>query len=152
MITIRGLRWFSLAMTSSLMIANTFGDQPRISVWPLSITRERPLRISSMLDFHAGGDRADERADDEDAAQRDEQRDDPQRPAGVVGHVAGVERPHQQVPGRFDEAGPFLSPRHRTRCRRIATTTAASSTIASDTTASQPMMAIGPAERVFSKW
>ena len=41
-----GSRW---PATSSVTIAKTCGDQPRITVWSLSTTCERPLRSSSSL-------------------------------------------------------------------------------------------------------
>ena len=40
-------RWLAFAPTSSLMIVKTCWFQPRMTVWPDSITRERPLRRSS---------------------------------------------------------------------------------------------------------
>ena len=46
-------------------------DQPRMTVWPDSTTRERPLRMRASLPFETGVDDADERADDEDPEQRD---------------------------------------------------------------------------------
>ena len=43
----------SLAMTSSWMIGKTLLLQPRMSVWSVSSTRERPLRSSSTLASNA---------------------------------------------------------------------------------------------------
>ncbi len=37
--------WFSFAVTSSDTIVKISWDQPRMTVWPNSTTRERPLRI-----------------------------------------------------------------------------------------------------------
>ena len=45
-----GFFWFSLAISSSPMMEYTLLDQPRISVKPSSMTRERPLRISVSRD------------------------------------------------------------------------------------------------------
>ena len=46
------MRWFlrlALASTSSLMTGKICGDQPRMTVWSLSMTCECPLRSSSSL-------------------------------------------------------------------------------------------------------
>ena len=64
-------RWFALASTSSERIVKICGDQPRMTVWPCSMTRERPLRSSSELRLDAARQDADQDGDDEDAAQRD---------------------------------------------------------------------------------
>jgi|GEM_PF-6745086 len=42
-------RWLACALTSSETIVKTCSDQPRITMWPRSMTRERPLRSSSIL-------------------------------------------------------------------------------------------------------
>ena len=57
-----------LAIASSPRIVKTVSDQPRISVWSRSSTRERPLRSSHQALVDARGDDADQRADDEQAA------------------------------------------------------------------------------------
>ncbi len=41
--------WLALASTISLTIANSRGDQPRMSVWPSSTTKLRPLRNSLIF-------------------------------------------------------------------------------------------------------
>ena len=55
------------------------------------------------LAFDAGGKNADQRRDDEDAADGDQQHDDAEAPAGVGAHGAGVEGPHQRGPEGFEE-------------------------------------------------
>ena len=100
----QGFFWFSLAISSSPMMEYTLLDQPRISVRPSSMTRERPLRISVEPRFQAGGDGADQDADDEDAADGDDQHQQPQLPAGVAGHDAGVEGAQHALPHAFEEA------------------------------------------------
>ena len=59
--------------------------------------------VDPVLD--AGGDDADERAGDQHAEQRDEQRQDPSTPADVTGHGAGVEDPQQALPGVLEPTG-----------------------------------------------
>ncbi len=51
-ITIAGLRWFLLAIINSEIIGNTWGDQPRMTVWPLSITFERPSLSSDNFELN----------------------------------------------------------------------------------------------------
>ncbi len=50
------------------------------------------------LALETGGEHADQRRDDEDAAQGDEQHDPAETPAGVAAHGAAVEGAHQRFP------------------------------------------------------
>ena len=124
-ITMPGCFWFSLAISSSPMMEYTLLDQPRISVKPSSMTRERPLRISVEARFQAGGDGADQDADDEDAADGDDQHQQPQLPARVPGHHAGIEGAQHALPHALEEAvgmfvigGVLPDPHHRQDQRR----------------------------------
>ena len=76
MMTMRGRRRLSLAMVSSEMMSKIEADQLRMMVWSFSSTSRAALAQLVELALDAGREHADQRRDDEDAAQRHQQHDE----------------------------------------------------------------------------
>ncbi len=83
--------------------------QPRRRAQDDDVTRfdDGALAALHLLNplFHAAGDEADQRAGEEDARQRDDQRQGPRAPTRIGGHRAGVERSQQALPEVLDPTG-----------------------------------------------
>ena len=147
----RGFFWFSFAMISSPMIENTLSDQPRMSVWPVSITFERPLRSSSSRDS-----RPDVIVP---------MRMDTMKMPAIVTTSMGKRSPQPSSPERLPASSvrirlcqaPSVKSRWlfgsdgSTPMPSANSTMAVMITTAAETSASHPISAMGPRESVFSK-
>ena len=137
-----------LASASSAMMSTIDGDQLRMMVWPVSSTRERPLRSSAILASSPELRDADQGRDHEDAGQRHHQHHDAVAPALVPAHRAAIERAHQRFPDRLDEAARLAAlgrdaGDHEERG-------SPPTMITSDSAASHPISAIVPADMLLS--
>ena len=99
--------WFSFAAISSLMTVKICWDQPRITMWPDSMTMLRPLRSSSSRDWSAGHQDADQDARDEDADERHGEHRQEERRAGLTARVVAdgtrVDRRQDRPPDDVEE-------------------------------------------------
>ena len=142
MMTMRGRRRLALAMLSSLRMSKTDADQLKMMVWSFSSTSERPLRSSSSLPSSP-------------VESTPISAETMKMPPSVTASIT-ARKPQPVSPPIVPESSVRISASHAASPKPIgslpsgairssAITPAAMAMTISDSTASQPMSAIGPA-------